>query len=100
MPTVVHRLRVRSAERDAHSVESRVAARLGAAELAPAALPPGEPLVVRRIDALPVWRMDPRGVRPPAEWQAAISERLDGLLRRAIRARRGQAWDDAEAVLF
>jgi len=100
MATVVHRLRIRSAERDAHSVESRVAARLGAAELAPAALPPGATLVVRRIDGLPVWRMDPRAVRPPADWQAAVSDRLDGLLRRAVRARRGQSWADAEAVLY
>ncbi len=101
MSTVIHKLRIRSPERDTHAVAARVAAQLNAAELAPAALPPGATLVVRRIGSgLPPWRLDPRSIRPPAEWQAAVSKRLDSLLRRAVRARRGAIPDDAEAILF
>lgn len=100
MATLVHRLRIRSAEADAHAVERRVASQMAAAELSPAALPPGATLVVRRIGELPRWRVHPLGVRPPREWQAAISDRLDGLLRRAVRARRGAIPEDAEAILF
>ena len=99
MAAFVQRLRVQTAEPHG-SAPARISAQLRAAELRPAALPPSAHLVIRRLGGLPPWRIDATSVRPPAAWQAAASQALDVLLRRAIRARRGEMPEDADAVLF
>jgi hypothetical protein len=101
MATVVHQFRIRSAHRDKQALAARVATQLNAADLSPSALPQGAWLVVRRLGSgLPPWRIDPRSVRPPADWQTALSQKLDEVLRRAVRARRGAIPEDADAILF
>jgi hypothetical protein len=101
MPTAIHKLLIRTAERDAHAVEQRVAAMLNAAELRPRALPPASILVVRRIGpGLPPMRVDGHSIRPPADWQEAVLDELDRLARLAIRPAGGAVPERAESVLF
>ena len=101
MPTAIHKLRIRTAERDAHAVEQRVAAMLNAAELRPRALPPASILVVRRIGpGLPPMRLDGHTIRPPADWQEAVLDELDRLARLAVRPAGGPVTERAESVLF
>jgi hypothetical protein len=101
MSTAIHKLRIRTAERDAHAVEQRVAALLNAADLRPRALPPSSILVVRRIGpGLPPLRVDGHSVRPPADWQEAVLDALDRLARLAQRPAGGPVAERAESVLF
>jgi hypothetical protein len=101
MSTAIHKLRIRTAERDAHAVEQRVAALLNAADLRPRALPPSSILVVRRIGpGLPPLRVDGHSVRPPADWQEAVLDLLDRAARTAQRPAGGPVPERAEAVLF
>ena len=101
MSTAIHKLRIRTAERDAHSVRQRVAAMLNAADLRPRALPASSILVVRRIGpGLPPLRVDGHSVHPPADWQEAVLDLLDRAARTAQRPAGGPVPATAEAVLF
>jgi hypothetical protein len=101
MSTAIHKLRIHTAERDAHAVEQRVAALLNAADLRPRALPPSSILVVRRIGpGLPPLRVDGHSVRPPADWQEAVLDALDRLARLAQRPAGAPVAERAESVLF
>jgi hypothetical protein len=99
--TLVNHLRIRSPERDTHSLQLRLSAMLNAAELRPTALPPAAILIVRRMGReLPPVRLDWGSVRPPDAWQAAVSETLDVLARRAARPAAAATMTDADSVLF
>ena len=101
MSTAIHKLRIRTAERDAHAMRQRVAAMLNAAELRPRALPPASILVVRRIGpGLPPLRLDGYSIRPPADWQEAVLNLLDRLASQAVRPARRAVPERAESVLF
>ena len=99
--TLINHLRVQSSERDAHSLQLRFSAMLNAAEFRPPALPPAAILIVRRMGReLPPVRLDWRSVRPPPAWQAAASDALATLARRAVRPAHGSSESDGDCVLF
>jgi hypothetical protein len=99
--TVINRLRIRSAERDAHSLQLRLTAMLNAAELNPPALAASAILIVRKLGReLPPVHLDRHSVRPPPGWQTSVSETLDVLARRAARPASGANVSEDDSVLF
>jgi hypothetical protein len=101
MPIAITTLRLRGAAADSPALRLRAARELGAADLAPALLPPAAVLVVRRIrDPLP-GRFGGGGVRPHPEWERAVRDGLAAAARTAARLDgNGRVPHDADAVLF
>lgn len=99
--TVINHLRIRSPERDPHSVQLRLTAMLNATEFKPPALPASAILIVQRIGReLPPVRLDRHSVRPPAAWQASVSETLEVMARRAVRPVSGSTVPEGDSILF
>jgi len=100
--TRIDRLRVNSNGLDPH-VSGQCAARLlELAEVHPLGLPPGAVLCVHRLrDPLPgKLPVDGSSMRPPAEWEGAVTNTLESLARQAVRPALGAVPALAEAVLF
>src|SRR5438067_7422666 len=99
--TTVRRLRLRCAGDADQVAAARVRLSLLAAALRPATFPPSAILCVRRLaDPLPGRLSARASVRPPAEWEHAVRERLTRLWRDAARPALGPVPPDADAVLF
>ncbi len=99
--TVGH-LRLRGAEVDPLSARLRVESLLGGIEFSTAGLPPSAILFVRRLrDPRPgTVSLRRQELRPPAEWEQALSATLRELLPRAARPALGSVPDSAEVILF
>jgi hypothetical protein len=99
---VIGQLRVVSPGGDSLSARLRASSLLEAARLEPRALPPSAVVVIRKLaDPLPgSLSIRGAGLRPPPDWERAVSDALDRLIRRAARPARGSVPADAEAVVF
>ena len=98
--TVVRRLRVRGGARVRDS-GSRIALALAASALRPPAFPLSAILCVRRlIDPAPGHLVRRLAVRPSAQWELAVRDRLTQLWRDAARPALGPVPPSAEAVWF
>ena len=99
---VVGRLRVADVRGDALATRIAADRALAATTLRPGALPPAAILAVRALrDPRPgTLALDPSSPLPPPEWERALVDALDGLVRRAARPAREPVPAAAEAVLF
>ena len=85
-------------ERDSPALRAAVEARVRAAELRPAELPPAAILIVRRAKVAAELRPWPAGADRP--WEQACRDTLAAAARTAARPERGSLPDGAAAVLF
>ena len=85
-------------DRDSPALRAAVEARVTAAELRPAELPPAAILIVRRAEVAAQLRPWPTGADRP--WELACRDALSAAARAAARPDRGRLPDGAAAVLF
>jgi hypothetical protein len=100
--THIRRLRVLSSERDALSLRLRMAGALSAVDLHPASLPRSAIACIQKLsDPLPGGLRLESGTRQaPREWQRAVAESVERVVRRAARPALGFVPINAEAVVF
>ncbi len=102
MTTTLARVRVVGGRLDPAGARQRLEGMLAATELRPAGLPPAALLFVRRVADLPpnALTLALGCVRPPPEWEAAFTSRLETALREAARPAHEAVPAGARAVVF
>jgi len=100
--TIVGCLRVEGARVDPALAQLRLSTLLNRAVTHPTTLPPSALIFIRKLgDPLPrLLRIQQHDNRPPAAWQQALNEKLEGLAKNAARPALGAVPANAQAVVF